>query len=696
MFKFFRKYQTYIVVVGIVLLMIAFLLQDTLSMFTATTPSAIVIGTVDGRELTAGDENIALREMQILSAVSPVFQTLTGPANDRENARRWLLLGIAANQLGIEVSQAETFNAMAAFGLDEATVAQLAQRMNMKRSEVQVTFARWLARERAIALLLGRSHLDIELDPSPGLRRISAQIQGLMAQQAGQQAMANGDMGTADARLREASIFLGIANGAQRISRPLIEQVLSDQQSEINASMVLLQPDRLGIEAEPSEDLIQELFETYKDDDPGDGEPYGFGYKFLDRVRVESLTIPFDAVFAQTSVEEADAVAFYRDNPDFFRVVNPAQELGDEPAPPRDYREVRQEIIGYLRQQAALDRVRAIARAASAILTTELRAVPQREGYYDFPNTFEPTSLREVAQQIELDHGIRPTVRAAPNNWSAVRDLAFDPVIGPAFIADRPQRIPATDYIASIRELNPPIDNPLLAMYLQTNVPTALLSLPNGSMMILRVVDASPARIPDSLDEVRDQVVADARQLANYRELASRIETWQQRATDQTLDDLAQTAAAAVIDTGPFSRRTRDRTGLFAVPILPGIGQEPQLVDAIFDTARTLREQNAIEELNPGERTIVQPLPNELALAVVRIDSYSPINRSRFEAMLQDPTLELLVNDAMLDGNEPRPLNLETLQLAVGFTPADDEDPFASEPTQTTSTTTESPEDTES
>ncbi|MEQ9453388.1 MAG: hypothetical protein RLN76_02185 [Phycisphaeraceae bacterium] len=670
MFKFFRQYQTIIVVVGITLLMIAFLLQDTLSYITQGSPAQAVIGTVNGRELTVQDELVARNEIQILNSITPIFQSVAGSASDSRSVRRWLLLGAAVDELGIAVSQTEIATALQAFGLDENALAQRALTMNVKQASIIATIGRWLQRERVIALMLGRTTLDVDLDPSPGLRRLTAQLQGFILQQQGRQALDAGNITQAEPLLRQANALLGIASGAQRVSRPLIEQVISDQQAAVAASFVLLRPSALGIETQPQPELLEELFTTYRDTPPGDGEPYGFGYQLLDRIKLEALVIPFDAVLAQTSVEEADALAFFRENQEMFLPLN-EQGQPQEGAQPRDYREVRADIRRFLQQQKALETTQEIARAASAKLTTELRGITQTQGYYNFPDDFSPKTLRSVAEEIEATYNIRPNLRPAPSTFVNVRDLAFDPVIGGAVLPDRQPRIPITQVVASLRELHPAKENPLLTLYLQEQSPSPVMQLPSGSMLIFRVTDALPLRTPESLDEVRDQVEQDARQLAAYRTLTDQIDTWQTRATTEPLEDLASESSAAIIDTGPFPRRTRDRSGLFTVPTLPGLGQQGDLVDAIFTRARELNALGDIATLNPSERMLVQPVPSEQALAVIRVDDYEPISKRRLEAMLNDPTLEVLVTEALLDGNETRPLDLASLRKAVNFTPAD-------------------------
>ena len=58
MLKFFRQYNKYILSVGVALLMIAFLIQPTLSMF-APSPGNRTIGTIGDTEITLQDQRQA-------------------------------------------------------------------------------------------------------------------------------------------------------------------------------------------------------------------------------------------------------------------------------------------------------------------------------------------------------------------------------------------------------------------------------------------------------------------------------------------------------------------------------------------------------------------------------------------------------------------------------------------------------------
>lgn len=690
MFKLLRQYQKYIVVIGVTVLMVAFLLGDTLMRFVGPTPENTVMGTANGREITLRDQQIAQSEIQLLQRINPNFALVIGRGMDQDHTHRWVMLGLLADELGIESSQTEVMSVFGALGLNEDAITNLAKEQNVKRAALPAAVGSWLRRERVIALLRGRAHQDVEIEPSPGLRRFITGVQAFQRQFAAENAMRSGDQVQAEQFMREATVYQAIATGTQRVSRPLMEHMLSDMQAEVSASYVLLRPDHLGIHPEPSDSMIQELFDQYKDVPNGDSEPYGFGYRFLDRVRIESLTIPIDAVLSTIRVEESEALAFYEENQDAFRPMN-EQGQPDLGAETLAYREVRGQIRDYLQQQMAREKVEEIARAASSLLEAELRGVPQVEGYYAFPDDFRFSSLRHIAEQIEAEYGVRPAVRAAPAAFTDVRDLVYDPVLGSAMLVSNNRRISITEYVSSVRELEPDRENPLLTRFLQVGVPSSLMDTPTGSMMFFRIVDAEVSRTPESLDEVREQVTADARELAGYQALLEVKQAWADRAQQQPLSEIANEIGSTEIDTGLFTRRTRDRSGRTVVPGIQGIGRDADWVEAVFEKARELREAGDIETFQPGERTLVQPVPGVLGLSLVRVDEYQPMSRGSFELMLQEPAIGAMVSESLMTGDEPSALDVASLEQAVNYEHEMDADADEDKAAQESEDTTDSP-----
>ena len=83
MLKFFREYNKYILVVGVALLMVAFLVGPTLSMF-APEPGAEMIGSIGDRQVTILDLRQAKSELTLLQDVAP----RTGPPGRQRQNRR--------------------------------------------------------------------------------------------------------------------------------------------------------------------------------------------------------------------------------------------------------------------------------------------------------------------------------------------------------------------------------------------------------------------------------------------------------------------------------------------------------------------------------------------------------------------------------------------------------------------------------
>src|SRR5690606_5797882 len=104
------------------------------------------------------------------------------------------------------------------------------------------------------------------------------------------------------------------------------------------------------------------------------------------------------------------------------------------------------------------------------------------------------------------------------------------------------------DYIMSAREMEPDANNPLRPLRLQVGLPSAPLRSWDGSYHLFRLVDAAPARSPESLDEVRRQVEEDARRLAAYHLLLEDQDRWISQAKEQGLESLASEVGSPVLN----------------------------------------------------------------------------------------------------------------------------------------------------
>jgi len=268
--KFFRLYNKHILVVGGCLLMVSFLLEPVLNRCSSGSYLED-IGVVDGRTITTEDIRIASTEMSLLNALSPVTQS-------RYEALQWILIHHDARKLGLSASNQEVNDLMVVAGLNNVTINDVMRRFNVTSDQLFEAVRSWLVSQQYEALVAGVEHI------SPAVR-VKQIIEGQMA------------------------------FPSAPVSEAMVKRFVYDQRAEVTISAVEIPYTQTQPDIKPvTEKDIQELYEKYKDNLPGQGKPYGFGYKLPDRVKLEYLRVPYDRAREVVKVEEVDIYGYYERN----------------------------------------------------------------------------------------------------------------------------------------------------------------------------------------------------------------------------------------------------------------------------------------------------------------------------------------------------------------------------------------------
>jgi len=291
MLKFFREYNKYILAVGVALLMIAFLIQPTLSMFTPD-PREEVIGTIGGEEVTLGDQRVADTHLRVLESVSPILLAFAGNTpGEPPHPLQWFLMLRDAQSMGLSASDAQVNELLVALNFDEARLASVSRQMGMSRQAVREALRQWIVVLEYKELVNGLAHTRFD-------ERLRYALTAMQLMQRGNYMIGLG--------LSESAF-----GGAPRLREPLLKRFMYDEQTRVRITALVVPSDRyvLGV-SEPDEQTQNELFERYKESLPGEGEPYGLGYRVPDRVKIEYLEIPMSRLREKVRVEEADALAY--------------------------------------------------------------------------------------------------------------------------------------------------------------------------------------------------------------------------------------------------------------------------------------------------------------------------------------------------------------------------------------------------
>ena len=659
MFKFFRQYNKIILVVGGCVLMVAFLVPQAVTMF-APGQGDITLGEVHGQEVTNASVRSAEFELSLLQSMGlgAGLPTLID-GRPLDDGLSWILLQADAREMGLWAGDAEVQAALTGAGIDDGDLAEIAALRNIAPGFVRQAVRHWLIAEQYRELAAGIAYESRGAGAlSPAMRKV--ETYGRYARDA-EQFRDNPQM------LQYISALAALEmRGTHRLSRPLLTHFVRDTAASIGGRLLLIDADPAD-GGQPADDAVRRLFDQYKDVLPGgggsasggaeaSGGPYPFGYRIPDRVKLEYLQITRGALEQAVNVGYAEVLDYYRQNKQMFA----EQEGGDVPDSPSPV--VRQQIEDQLVSRE-VQRLRArVLDGVRSVLAEDLRGLSEENGYTRLPPEFSPTPLDTVAERVKERFGVELNVVDLSDRWLPVTELAELEGIGFSAIGG----VRGVFFPQLVAQARPLVEDPQQVprqLRLQVGTPSEPLQDFDGNAYLFRLTAAEPAHAPASLDDVREEVVRDAKTVAAFEALRDTAAAWRQRVIDDGLDAAAGSAEAVVRSVGPFQREA----GLAGeVPEVEGIGRSKAFIEAAFGLVEGVPVDADVSELPLEERVAVVPVPGRTALAVFVLESYEPLTRSGFRQQLAGGAT-LMVSSALDRGVVADPLSLDNLARRTGF-----------------------------
>lgn len=387
----------------------------------------------------------------------------------------------------------------------------------------------------------------------------------------------------------------------------------------VSASTVVIEASAPDDPIEFTDRQLQEQLDAYADVVPGEGEK-GFGYRLPDRAKIEWLEVPADQVRAMVEQSgDLNPVALrkhWKRNEDRLGTPDPASAVPEA---------VREDLLSTLTEK----RLEQIAKFANDQLRLSRRGLSQRAGYLELPDDWQGLDLKELALRIQAEFGVSlPRYQAVGNRWLTAEDLAELPDVGLAAtdkFGTTPMALP--ELVMSARELSGSS-----TITLQEGVAGPPLRGEDGSIFLFRIVDTDGSRPPDSIDEVRDELVADLNRLAHFERLEADVERIRQDAIDEGL------LAVAVRYGTTVNAPTGISLGLGAN--LPTIGPDEEAVAQIIDHAMALPMDVPLRDLPEEDRILVIPVPEKLSILVVNLTDQSPLTTESFAFYMQNDIIQ--------------------------------------------------------
>jgi hypothetical protein len=483
--KLLRRNTRVLLMVFMSLLLIVFLIGPQLEEWARQrSERADVFGQAFGRQIDSGDLARAQRKQELLRGLGIRNASLVSVLDLH-------LLLEEARQMGVRVGRDEVM-AMFRQASDPQFLADLLaqqqQRTNMSYNQICEIVGEWLAVEQLVASQMqafGSSLPRAELD--------------FRYQQ------------------QKAAVKLSVID-----ARALLSEV----------------PD-------PTEEELLAFFEEHKERTPAHTEDeLVFGYRLPDRVRIEYLTVDPQQIEPRVRISEREVQQFFEEHAGNYTKLVSASEAGpaDQIRVPMTYEEAREQARADWRREKAIREAQRLMNEVRQLVYQPwmtqprdqdgFRAVPPMEvltPFADVPDKFAGRhQVTYVRHDLLDEEGLQNKLDTRPPMLRQYMGPQGSPE--PLYVQGQ-TIVPLSELAFRVEGLIKPTPDERLPV-LRVLEPSDLLQnrTQNGTLrgpdepyqaFVFRVVEVQPSGPPASLDEVRDQVVADYRLLKAY-ELAGR------------------------------------------------------------------------------------------------------------------------------------------------------------------------------
>ena len=647
MVKVLRKYNKYILVVGGVLLMIAFLMPTAINEM-RTDPMKRVAAHI-------GDQGIRQRELfdadmhyRAIKHVMPAF--LAGAMGTPiVDGSHWYLLVREASAGGFIGGEQDGKD----WELPKILLAQEIARQQFKE------YADYMWKQ-------GQTRDNL-------LKMAEQYMPGVINRAAGESRLRPDDVFKALAEARGIERMRGAFEGAARFSdkRTLIDAAKRFDRAEFDA-LVIEASAFTHAAPEPSPEQLAELFEKYKGTRPGEGET-GVGYLLPPRVKLEYLTLDRAKIAEAIEIDPVD--------------VRKRQTV-DRAKDPAGFNAERETITTQLRNEKA-DRVISDAdEAIKAEVQRVLRKVQTENGYHVLPPDWEKTrpSWEAVAQaaveQVKQRAGVTmplPTVTVRTGDWQTMRDLRQLSGIGMASIRIGTRNVAFAQKAVEVKELTGATDAQMAEVPLQVGVPFVEMPVTDatGNRYYFTILEAKAESSAASVDEVKQQATEDFKRLWAFDGLKSNAESYKSLVAKDGLEGLAklvneqmpkkegEKAPLGAIE--PLKNLTLNRM-MTIQPPHRALDEQP-FRDAMMAVASKLDPLKPATEIAPEDRTIEVFNPKLSTMVIAQLAAHRPLTEEDWITM-QSAAARALASDEIREAYAAAPNNpfeFEQMKVRANF-----------------------------
>jgi len=510
--KWFRKYNTKVMAVVVIVIMFGFIGGGTLlQQLSKRSRVGALARFGENNEITDYDLSVARRELEIL-------QILRADALLRSQDLHGVFLGellfsdqrasvalinslkktIRQNQYGISEKQINDIYRRTV----PPSIYWLLLQNEAQQAGIKVTNAQ-------VGQLLGRAIPQLFQGQT-----YSQLIGAIIKQQRIPEAQVLATLGKLLAVLQYSSM---VCSNESLTSRQIV-QAASDEEERVNVAFVKIDTAVFAEKQdEPGAETIAEHFDKYKAITPGtvsDENPHGFGYKLTDRLQLEYIAVKLEDVKTIVKRPTQDELGdYYSRNKEQLYTEQVPSDPNDPNSPTIAKTKSYAEVANSISQQLLKDKINSTAQN----ILQEARALTEKELEDLEIESAEVTTeqLREKAGDYkttaaQLSEKYKITVYTGQTGLLSPMDMQSDQTMATLFLqgyGQNPVRLSkvifAVDELA-VSELGP-FDVPKPKMFENIGPIKDMMSMygsdAGGIMAIVRVIDAQKASEPESIDQ---------------------------------------------------------------------------------------------------------------------------------------------------------------------------------------------------
>lgn len=534
MMKFFRKYNKQMLAIIMALLMIVFIGGSALQGLLQPDPN-VQIATSNLGPITQQDQRVATVETELLARLGQDWQRPLFSDNEPLTPSDWVLLSREAEKLGVTVDEMAV-RTSPQFGSQYEAIRAVAHHMKVKPDAVIAALAKLQTIRQAA--------MSIASAGAPG----------------------------------EAEVIAAARDSLERVK---IRAVVLPAEAFVN-------PDATFTDAQ-----IKEQFDKYRERERGQG--LEFGYYRKPAIRVQYIKIDRDAIAGHIGIpnEERKAKAYYEQNrekdPLFRRkpdeMIVHEVEIGPPaptPTPYMDWEQAKEAAKTELRKDLAGENVQ---RIVDWLIPTMAEAwmgvTPGESGYKPAPAEVAQTDYyNRLVERLPPALRYPDTVTVHATDYFTQADAAKVPELGPLSVRSGQSLIARSfgTVVFNNEGIVPKIPqgekvNAAEYLSLHQTGPFPLTDPRNGNVYVYRVIEVRPGGPAESVDQVRDEVIADLRLLQGFEKAEARAESLRSCCL---ASDLLKDAYEADPELASFRESGEGtKTGFFEPPPFSRIGQAP-------------------------------------------------------------------------------------------------------------------------